>query len=82
MPLVVIVFLGFLVFVTGCADKDGAAEYLAESGYENANVTGYAFTGCEPTDFYRTAFLLPDMGFNREGTVCSTMFGDPYIVFH
>lgn len=61
-----------LILLVGCTDPDNARRVLAENGYTDVQIGGYAAWSCGRDDTYATEFVATSpTGHRVTGAVCS-----------
>jgi hypothetical protein len=68
--------------LSGCTQVERTERVLADNGYTNIHVSGYAFFGCDEKDTFHTAFTATSPnGKTVSGVVCSGWFKGATIRF-
>lgn len=71
--LVILAIFVAIAALGGCTDERAARKALADAGYSEVRVTGYAWFGCGEGDWYSTGFQAKGpTGRNVSGVVCSS----------
>lgn len=66
-----LMMIGAALLVAGCSDAPGARKTLAQQGYSDVKIKGWALFGCAESDSYNTEFQATSPGGSTvTGNVC------------
>ncbi len=66
-----LLLIGVLALTAACTSPDTATRVLAQAGYTNIQIEGYAFFSCSEDDTFKTAFTATaPNGAQVSGAVC------------
>jgi len=70
-----------MFFAVGCTRPTHATKVLEDDGYQQIQITGYSWLGCDKEDFFSTGFTAYKNDREISGVVCEGFFKGATIRF-